>query len=402
MNQLEERLRTAFQEKASRIPPEAPPLRLDPLRRAADGSKASVTRRWLAPVAAAAAVAAVAAAVTMAGAAGHPMQSADSVVRPVPVSFATIPSYYVALVRLPLSGNATEVDMTAQVRATGTGAVIATLPPPRPYVSYEGVSAAADDRTFVLEARGRLHRDGAAPTERFYLLRINPAASLASQRAKLTPLQAALIPPSVVVSDPVLSPNGTLLAFSTDVIWPAADSADAVVIDNLSTGTRRQWSAPTFTQPTSWTANGRYLALNVFGPPQVRLVSPDAPGDRLIPASRAVTVDGPPLRAPGHKPVPFDKSSWDTASITPDGRSIVIAARAYAGYVVRFTRATGEEVGTLTKLTASGGNWQQVLWMNETGTTLVISENSGSGAGILKNGHYSPIPWAEGTVTAAF
>jgi hypothetical protein len=36
---------------------------------------------------------------------------------------------------------------------TATGAALATISPPRPYGTFTGVSAAADNRTFVLAAQ---------------------------------------------------------------------------------------------------------------------------------------------------------------------------------------------------------------------------------------------------------
>lgn len=41
----------------------------------------------------------------------------------------------------------------AVVRVTATGTALATIPPPRPYGTFIGVTAAADNRTFVLAAQ---------------------------------------------------------------------------------------------------------------------------------------------------------------------------------------------------------------------------------------------------------
>ena len=50
--------------------------------------------------------------------------------------------------------SASGADSAAELRSTQTGTVLATITPPRPYVLFAGVTAAADDRTFVLVAQG--------------------------------------------------------------------------------------------------------------------------------------------------------------------------------------------------------------------------------------------------------
>ena len=76
-------------------------------------------------------------------------------------------------------GNST----AAEVRATATGAVLAKVVPPKPYVHFAGVTAAADHRTFVLVAEEKSHPPDLQPGEgphpyyqpsRFYLLRFDP------------------------------------------------------------------------------------------------------------------------------------------------------------------------------------------------------------------------------------
>ena len=59
----------------------------------------------------------------------------------------SVPPYYVALAGQP------DPPEHAVIRASATGAVLATVKPPRPYRSFTFVSGAADDRTFVLAAQ---------------------------------------------------------------------------------------------------------------------------------------------------------------------------------------------------------------------------------------------------------
>jgi hypothetical protein len=75
------------------------------------------------------------------------------------------------------------------VRVTATGAALATITVPRPYGTFIGVTAAADNRTFVLAAQelARLPLR-TPPATRFFLLRIDPASRVPASRAQLTPL----------------------------------------------------------------------------------------------------------------------------------------------------------------------------------------------------------------------
>ena len=83
----------------------------------------------------------------------------------------------------------------AVVRITTTGQALATIAPPRPYGTFVGVTAAADDRTFVLAAqKARIDRAGhLGPATRFFLLRLGPAAAV-PERSGLTPLPIPAIP----------------------------------------------------------------------------------------------------------------------------------------------------------------------------------------------------------------
>jgi hypothetical protein len=74
------------------------------------------------------------------------------------VAMGPVPQYYVAL-ELTGSGECCRPGLwyaprtQAAVRVTATGAALATISPPRPYGTFTGVSAAADNRTFVLAAQ---------------------------------------------------------------------------------------------------------------------------------------------------------------------------------------------------------------------------------------------------------
>src|SRR6516165_9176169 len=65
-----------------------------------------------------------------------------------PAALRQVPRYFAAL-----TDRVQEQAQAAVVRSTLTGHVLATVAPPRPYQIFTWVSAAADDRTFVLAAQ---------------------------------------------------------------------------------------------------------------------------------------------------------------------------------------------------------------------------------------------------------
>src|SRR5580693_6963218 len=158
MTPLPDKLRAALRETADEIPAEAPPLYLSPQPRAGQHRRHPrwhIRRNprwpaWAAPLAAAALVtAAVAGSLTVAGSLRHQPGAAGPAASP-----DGVPPYYVALT-VPETYRdiyAREDGTAAEVRATATGAVLARITVPRPYVQFAAVTAAADDRTFVLVA----------------------------------------------------------------------------------------------------------------------------------------------------------------------------------------------------------------------------------------------------------
>ena len=216
MSGLENKLRAALRDTAGEIPADPPPLRLpparDPARPARSGPASAAgsagpprwpprpwSSRWSPP--------------------RWPWSTAGPGGRRAkPAGRAAVPPYYVALTAPAYpdvyDGNAT----AAEVRATATGAVLAKVVPPKPYVHFAGVTAAADHRTFVLVAEEKSHppeqqQPGEGPhpyyqPSRFYLLRFDPGTGRVSLRA----LPAAFIPANAEVHDMALSPDGTSLA----------------------------------------------------------------------------------------------------------------------------------------------------------------------------------------------
>jgi hypothetical protein len=436
MTPLEERLRAAIRETAEQIPADPPPLRLNrPGRHAmsAGHSPAGRWRAWTAPVAAAAVVVAVI--VSSLALTGGPSVTGQGPARPQTAS-ASVPPYYVALVTG--HGEPDEDDspgVAAEVRATLTGAVLARIVPPKPYATFTGVTASADDRTFVLAAQGstttsltqqqlnREYPNGYVPPARFYLLHIDPASSTRAGRASLQALPASFIPAKAEVLDMALSPDGTLLAANIgNLISPLGTP---LYVFNLATGSRRAWSLRTCrgcspyggglgfggtnVDALSWAADGRHLALvgpgqTLNGPAGVRLLDTNAAGTSLLADSKLVT------RWPGaNNPLP--SPSWRGALITPDEQAVVavlelVSDRASGGVnvrqeLVKVSTATGQ----VTKLNNFKvvGLYEQILYTSSTGNVLVVTyARPGMSAGILRDGKYTPIPWTNQTTTAAW
>jgi hypothetical protein len=432
----ENKLRTALRETAGDIPGTPPPLDLNRNRANRDDENRDRPGRhhprrrwtaWAAPLAAAAVVVAlIAASLALARGTGAPRATSS------PSGVAAVPPYYVALASPGghadvYDGNAT----VAQVRATATGAVLARVRPPKPYVSFSGVSAAADDRTFVLSAQGTTHPaltekqlrkeypQGFVPAARFFLLRIDPGGR---ERVSLRALPAGFLPAHATLSAMALSPDGAFLAAEI-APGPALGPLSHLYVFNLATGTSRTWSYQTRYGPSapaglgyggvnagalSWTADGKRLAfvgpgLSAQGPSAVRLLDVTVPGSDLGANSRPI--------AP---PPPGDKAgelSWRAAIVTPDGQAAVIVEElATDGAPVRVrdrllkvSAATGR-VTVLNDLNVLAGyQYEQIMYASPDGSTLVVSgARRGDTAGILRGNHYTPLPWSRDIAIAAW
>ena len=405
----EERLRAATRAAADTVAPgSAPPLRLpgeQPGR-----ARWDQRHRWLramVPLAAAAAVAAVViASLTLTK--GVPASSGAPASPARPVALNGVPAYYVAL------SQPEGTPARAVIRATGTGKVLTTVTPPRPYRGFTFVTGAADDRTFVLAAQrwwditsgpdglAAQNRDNTTPVT-FFRLRFDPR----TRTAQLSRLTHVAGPQAAQLAGIGVSPDGSRLALDLH-------TAEIKVV-TLATGASRRWVWPGTTpssgtwvgngkpggQPLSWAADGRILAFQFWiqsgGITQVRLLDTTSPGGSLRAARPAVSFVGHGRVKTG----PFGNSI-----ITPDGTKIVtVASRTRGGRpeVMEFSVRTGQPVipppaGNTTSL----GPWD-VLWADSSGRTLIVEAQSGpSGApltGVLRGGRFTPLPGAPADAT---
>ena len=409
MTPLQNKLRAALRETADEIPAQAPPLRLSPQPRASQNGRTATWRAWAAPLAAAALViATVAGSLAVAGSLKHqPAAAARPQAGP-----DGVPAYYVALITAKpqsdvanMLDSASPVDSAAELKSTQTGALLAKITPPKPYVSFTGVTAAADDRTFVLSAQGpEPYAVPPFPAQRFFLLRIDPAAQ-AGARMTLTALPARYVPAGYGIRDMALSPDGTRL---TAEIGNSALFAQELEVLDLATGTERAWSARTCpecvyngggmlwfgvnTDAVSWTADSQHVAF-IWGN-TVRLLDTRAAGSDILTDSKTVAtwtgVTG--------------LNQWYGAIITPDGRT-VLGVEALPGmnlkgpireHLVSWSTATGQQIAVLNNLNARElDDYEQILYTSDDGSVLVLTyQQPGAKAAIVHDGRSAPIPWS--------
>jgi hypothetical protein len=409
MTALQNKLRAALRETADEISAQPPPLDLSPQPQASWDGRNARWRAWAAPLAAAVLVlAAVGASLAVAGSLKHQSAAAGPQAGP-----DGVPAYYVALITakpLPDVGNMRDSSSatysTAELRSTQTGAVLAKITPPKPYVSFTGVTGAADNRTFVLSAQGPYPSTVVPPfpAQRFFLLRIDPAARTGA-RMTLTALPAGYVPAGNRIQSMALSPDGTHLAAE---IGDSLLFAEEPVVFDLATGTERAWSTRTCaecvpdgggmlwfgvdTEALSWTADSQHVAF-IWGN-TVRLLDTRAAGSDILTDSKTVAtwtgVTG--------------LNQWYGAIITPDGRT-VLGIEALPGmnlkgpireHLVSWSAATGQQIAVLNNLNARElDDYEQILYTSDDGSVLVLTyQQPGAKAAIVHDGRSAPIPWS--------
>jgi hypothetical protein len=361
---------------------------------------------WLAPLAAAAAVAAVVAGSLVISGTFHRQQRADA---PATSVVPGVPDYYVALRFSGSQRSCCNVPVTrAAVVNTATGAVLATIAPPRPYVTFAGVTGAAADRTFVVAAQRR----GTEPVTQFFLLRINPAAPPA-QRMRLSRLPIAANKNGILAF--ALSPDGMSLA--------VADFT-GLHIFNLPTGAQRTWhpglgganlGGATTDALLSWAADSRHLAFAYNSDTAsmgAYLLDTRAPGSNLLASRRLV-----------HAPAPGTNATpWYQVRLTADGRTViaVLAApnrrnpKGGGQKLEEFSARTGRLLRVLNYLPVwNYSDVEQVLWASPSGHTLLVANTRPylgkrraffllGHAGLLTGHRFTPLPWFTDTLAAAW
>ena len=213
----------------------------------------------------------------------------------------------------------------AVVRASASGRVTGTVPVPSAipveWADSGGtfVTAAADDRSFIIGVQA-----GQAPTKIGLDLRLfRFAISAAGKPGHLTELAPAPMR-NETTEGIALSPDGKLLAVSLQND-SSPDPVGAIQVLNLATGAIRTWTAPArsvyIPGPPSWADGSRVIAFTwlrstqsglMSAPRGVRLLDINAPGDNLV-AGTVIVPRG--VVAAG---------SLVSALITPDGRDVIV------------------------------------------------------------------------------
>ena len=293
----------------------------------------------LLPVAAGAAVVAIiAVAVLVAGLTAGPRPAA-------PVTGA-MPRYYVTVTR-------SAAGLAAVVRESGDGRVTGTVNVSSRATAAWSVTAAADDRSFVIAAD--MSRTAIAGTAefRFFRLLVSPGGQPG------TPTELPAVPANApLLTGMALSPDGTLLALSLEYDAAGYGPYGGVEVINLQTGGTRTWlaagDATYWPGAPAWTGGDRLITFTWWHSPSrqagaavivgVRELDAASPGGNLL-ASRSI-----PFRAvtPG----------IGSAMIASAGREIVAAA-------CHDTAPPGRRPGSVTakiiELSAADGRLLRVL-----------------------------------------
>ena len=328
------------------LPPDPAPLRPDPAplppdprpdrhRRRSPAAPGHRSRRWpgwgswLVPLAAAVAVIAVATTLVMVRDASGPRPASPAPApAPAPVPSGAVPRYYVAV--QPGASDDSDLDGADEVNPVvvgdaRTGKSLATLEPPQGG-TFDGVTGAADDQTFVLDVRSVPAVTGSQHVSyTWYLLRITPGAA---DPVRLTRLPITDRFEDAVIHGLALSPDGRTLAvmFTPNIADGGTPGPTTLRTYSVATGKPlRTWTG---TQPDGlvcftcantvdlrWLANGHTLAFSyqeAVLPQAVRTLDLTSPGDSLDADSRAVF----PITA-------ADQSDCLNPLLSPDGHTVL-------------------------------------------------------------------------------
>ena len=403
-----------------------PPLRLEE----SPGSHrlARRTRRaWVAPLAAAAAVVIVVVGGVAAGSwlarSGNGQSSNPGGLKQGASagSYTGAPPFYVAVANPSL----------AVVRATATGATLARITTRTPFV---GVTGAADDRTFVLDAQRQVMGPTVQWPEQpaFYLLRLSASGAEES----FTRLAIPALPTGSAVTGLALSPDGSKLAVEVDSERNYVPGLLEIRVYTLATGAFRTWSTHGSTDPVdpggftgsgvdgsetiSWAADARTLAFDWSNQSYigVRLLDTTASGDDLIANSRLAVIEanftsrGSPFQAP---------PSWSKDNVSQcvtdgilslDGSAIVcgyttnMGGRDTTSGFIRYSTGTGKPTLVLGVYQIQGQAPGDIslYWVNSTGKILIggILTNGGIRVGVINGETFTPLPGIAGLGAAAW
>lgn len=408
---VEERVRAATRARADLVR-DIPPLDL-PAARAARLPSAPCPPRaprarwsgWIAPVTAAAVIVALAVAVAaLRGVWNEPLVPPGSPGHSGPgqtSAAAVLPRYYAALddpSGAAFNDQKTVHPVDVTVGDTSAGRPIATVTPPAGQ-SFAGLTAAADDRTFVLAAESLPVPQGlftSAPVA-WYLLRIAPGAAKAFT---LTRLPIPGQPAGTQVSGIALSPDGGELAVMFQHgVWGNGVTTGPLTLSvySVSTGNAvRTWTQPTKGFPSgygwywgrysnssiTWLAGGQTLAYvdgtnsgengpplaATFGGVKIRTINQASPSGDLLADSKVVFAS---------------KNHWCmTLQLTADGKTVFCGQ--YGGNYDKKSSANDPEILAYSVATGRprlmyrlkgvyNTDVANVLWLSPNGSALAVA-----------------------------
>jgi hypothetical protein len=309
-----------------------------------------------------------------------------------------------------------------------TGKLITTITPPDGQ-TFTGLTAAADDRTFVVAAEQFPVQQfsPSAKTVAWYLARLTPGSA---HPVTLTQLPIPGEPAGTQVSAIALAPDGSELAVMSQQVWLPKTGPLTIRLYSLATGTPvRTWTVDTKGFPAgfgwywgrysntalTWLNGGHTLAVvygtnnSGSGPPftygftnvTIRTVDADSPSGNLLAISKVL------FRLPNG--VGRAGTDCDTVQLTGDGKTVLCGedagntlkrSTAYAPKFAAYSVATGKPRLLYQLPGAYGIGLADVLWASPTGSTLLGSVYTqatwGHGpvdqtAGLLTNGLFKPV-----------
>jgi hypothetical protein len=448
VNSIEDGARAAMQAVAGSIA-DAPPLRLDPARlalpRTAEAREADERalrtlppaakrparvrqstgrirrhQAWLAPLAAAAVVVAVALSLVLVRI--HPNARVVPPSAPVFVPAGSVPRYFVELDPMGSGANASNGLLIAD---TYTGKTLASVAPPAG-LTFQSVSAASDDRTFVLFATPAATNWS---TDSWYELRIAPGSA---HPATLTRLPVRSLPYALAMA---VSGSGRELAVVSTGAEPT--QPDVLSIYSLATGgLLHSWFTPHGSRVLP------DLAWNVSGPLAVwpiltwvnddrAIIFPGQPSGNLQSWTvRQLDVSAKGSSLAADSPIVWtdqtDRSQRDKygcdldnpLAVSPDGQTFVCPSGTSEANGERLMKwlvypsgvnprgrvlyQTESNMGTGSSGYNSGlSDNDVVLWTNQSGSTLIVlwyriaaNEVTTTHFGVISNGRFFPLPAA--------
>jgi hypothetical protein len=338
--------------------------------------------RLLAPLAAAVAVIAViATSVVLIGSHSPRSRSSASTAVPIHLGRDGVPPYYLAT-----------LGTRAEIRATATGATIASVRTPGPFRAMVAAGAAGY-WTFVLAPYNTLPNPGAASV-RYFLAQFNPVTA----RLTLRSLALANAPGASSLLGLALSPNGRELAIAAQAKAANGQFHADVRVYSLVSHRVKVWQATGLIfnpdAGLSWSGDGT-LAFNFLNgsrtrPAGVWLLNTATGGGALFSDSR--------LAVAAHQPAGFGQAG--DGVLTTNGKEVVApesrnGSRTYTYEWRVFSAATGKLMQVRYPQTSGAENGQipQIAWTGESGRVLVVAPAIGKvGFGVLRGTHFTPIP----------